>query len=139
MRKALQQYQSVNLESDINSATPYRITQMLLEGCLRFMKQAKFAIEKKDFEKKSLYISKAEAIIATLAGSLDHNVSPDLASNLLGLYDFVLEKIISASLSMDVSLLDEAIEIVGEIKAGWDAIPADEVDKAELIRARKNG
>lgn len=138
MRKALQQYQAVNLESDIESASPYRITQMLLEGCLRFMKQARFAIDKKDFEKKSHFISKSEAIVATLAASLDRDVSPELSDNLVRLYDFAIDRMVSASLEMDVAKLDEAIEIIAEIKTGWDAIPSDEIAKASAIRASKN-
>ncbi len=137
MRKALQQYRTVNLESDIDSASPYRITQMLLEGCLRFMKQARFAMEKKDFEKKGHFISKAEAIVTTLGSSLEHDASPDLADNLVRLYDFALERMLAASVQMDVVLLDEAIEIIAEIKAGWDAIPKDAIEQAEAIRVSK--
>lgn len=139
MKKALQQYQAVNLESDINSASPYRITQMLLEGSLRFMKQAKFAIDKKDYEKKSHFISKAEAIVTTLAASLDRDTSPELADNLLRLYDFAIDRMVKASIDMDVVPLEEAIEIITEIKTGWDSIPQDEVKKADMIRASNNG
>lgn len=135
MRKALQQYQTVNLESDIESASPYRITQMLLEGCIRFLKQARFAIEKKDYEKKSHFIAKSEAIVATLASSINRDASPELSDNLVRLYDFVLDRIVTASVEMDNEKLDEALEILNEIKAGWDAIPKDEIAKAEAIRA----
>lgn len=135
MRKALQQYQNVNLESDIESASPYRITQMLLEGCLRFMKQARFAIEKRDYEKKSHFISKSEAIIATLAGSINRDVSPDLSDNLLKLYDFAIERMISASVEMSVEKLDDAIAVINEVKSGWDAIPREDVVKGEALKA----
>lgn len=135
MRKALQQYQAVNIESDIDSASPYRITQMLLEGCLRFMKQAKFAIEKKDYEKKSHFIAKAEAIIATLAGSIDRSVDPELSDNLIRIYDYAINRLVDASCDMDVKALDDAIVVLNEIKQGWDGIPKEEIAKAEAIRA----
>lgn len=134
MRKALQQYQNVNLESDINSASPYRITQMLMEGAIRYLKQAKFAIEKKDFEKKSDFISRAEAIIATLAGSLDEKQSPELAANLASLYDYAMRQLIDASVEMNVEKLDIAIGVISDIKSGWDSIPPEEIARAEAIR-----
>lgn len=137
MRKALQQYQNVNLESDIESASPYRITQMLLEGCIRFLKQARFAIEKEDYEKKSHFIAKSQAIIATLGGSVDKEAAPELSENLVRLYDFAIQRITDSAVDMDVGKLDEAIEIIAEIKAGWDSIPPEEIARAEAIRASK--
>ncbi|MAC46814.1 MAG: flagellar export chaperone FliS [Oceanospirillum sp.] len=134
MRSALQQYKNVNLESDIESASPYRITQMLMEGCVRFLKQARFAMEKKDYEKKSYFISKSEAILLTLAGSLDRDKSPELHDNLSNLYAYAIDRLIEASVSMDVEVVDEVISIVGTIKAGWDAIPREEIEKAERLR-----
>ncbi|WP_051228051.1 flagellar export chaperone FliS [Oceanospirillum beijerinckii] len=138
MRKALRQYQTVNLESDIESASPYRITQLLLEGCLRFMKQARFAIEKEDYEKKGFFISKSSAIILTLAGSIDREKSPELSDNLVNLYDFCLDRLLAASVEMNVTKIDDAIDVLQEIKTGWDAITDDDVAKAEMMR-KKDG
>lgn len=135
MRKALSQYKTVSIESDIDSASPYRITQLLMEGAIRFLKQSRFAIEKKDFEKKSHFISKAEAIVTTLAGSIEREHSPDLSDNLINLYDYVLDQIVSASVDMDVEKVDVAINILSEIKAGWDAIPKEAIYQAEVMRA----
>lgn len=134
MRKALRQYQAVNLESDIEGASPYRITQLLLDGCLRFMKQARFAIEKKDFEKKSFFISKSSAIVSTLAGSIDREKSPELSDNLINLYDFCLERLLAASVDMDVAKINDAIDVLQEIKEGWDALTNEDIAKAEMMR-----
>ena len=122
MRRALQQYQSFNLEAEINSASPYRITQMLLEGLLRFLRQARVSIINKDYEKKAEFISKSEAIILSLSGTVDTTVDEDLGSNLIALYDFCLEELVQASLSMDGSKIDSVEKVVSEIKAGWDQI-----------------
>lgn len=138
MRKALQQYQAVNLESDIASASPYRITQMLLEGCLRFMKQAQIAIQKNDIERKGTFIAKSQAIIVTLAGSMDREVSPELTDNLALLYDFALDQLLQASTEMDAQKIEGAIKVVKEIKEGWDAIPPASIAEAESRRAEKS-
>jgi len=137
MRKALNQYKSVSIESDIDSASPYRITQLLMEGAIRFLKQARFAIEKGDFEKKGYFIAKAEAIVMTLAGSIEREHGPELSDNLIGLYDFVLDQVVSASIDMDVEKIDVAVRVLSEIKAGWDAIPEEAIHQAEVMRAEK--
>jgi flagellar protein FliS len=134
MRSALKQYQAVNIDSEVNSASPYRITQMLLEGCIRFMRQAKIAIEKKDLEKKSEFISKSQAIVATLGGSLEKDASPELTDNLGALYQYVNEQLIAVSLDLDVNRLESCEKVISEIKKGWDAIPAEEIARAEAIR-----
>lgn len=134
MRRALQQYQSFNLEAEVNSASPYRITQMLFEGCIRFLKLAKVAINNKDFEKKSTYISKAEAIIASLAATVDTSVNEELGNNLINLYDFCLESLLAASVEMNVEKIDAVEKIITEIKIGWDQIPQEEVARSEMIR-----
>lgn len=134
MRSALQQYKNVNIESDINSASPYRITQLLMEGCIRFLKQAKFAIDKKDYEKKSYFISKSEAIVVTLAGSLNRDKSPELSDNLSALYMYSLDLLVDASVTMDGGKIEEVISIIEKIKSGWDSISEESIREAEFSR-----
>lgn len=138
MRRALKQYQNFNLEAEINSASPYRITQMLFEGCIRFLKLAKVAVNNKDFEKKAEYISKAEAIIASLAATVDTSHNEDLGSNLINLYDFCLESLLAASVEMNADKIDAVEKIISEIKAGWDQIPQEEVARSEMIRQQNS-
>lgn len=135
MRRALQQYQNFNLEAEVNAASPYRITQMLFEGCIKFLKLSKIAINNKDYEKKSLYISKAEAIIASFAATLKPEYSEELSSNLGALYQYCLELLVDASISMDVSKIDEVEAIICKVKEGWDLIPNEEINKAENFQS----
>lgn len=134
MRKALQQYNNVSIESDIASASPYRITQMLFEGCLKFLRIAKQSIAQKNYERKAEYIAKSQAIISALAASVNKDVNAQLSDNLIDLYVFCEDKLIDASINMDESSVDVVIKIIGSIKSGWDAIPAEEVEKAEISR-----
>lgn len=135
MNKAINQYKNVSVESGLEGASPYQITKKLLDGCMIFLKQAKVALINKDFEKKAFHISKAQAIITTLASSLQVDKSEEVAGNLLSLYDFCLTQLIEASAEMDVSKLEAVEKVMGEIKAGWDAIPQEEILKAEAMRA----
>lgn len=136
MNKAINQYKNVSVESGLEGATPYQVTKKLFDGCMVFLKQAKVAIKNRDFEKKSFHISKAQAIITTLASSLQADKNQEVADNLLSLYDFCLNELISASTEMDLSKVESVEKIIGEIKAGWDSIPPEAIIEAESIRTQ---
>lgn len=134
MNRAISQYKNVSVESGLEGASPYQVTKKLFDGCMIFLKQAKVAIKNKDYEKKSFHISKAQAIITTLASSLQSDRNEEVSGNLLALYDFCLNELISASVEMDLEKIEAVEKVMGEIKAGWDAIPADAVMEAEKLR-----
>lgn len=136
MNTALNKYKSVSVESGLEGASPYEVTKKLFDGCYAFLKQARVAIENKDYEKKALFISKSEAIIATLASSLNHEANKEVSDNLVRLYDYCLTCLVDASVTMDVEKVDVVIKIISEIKGGWDSIPKDEIIKAESIRSQ---
>ncbi|WP_086480834.1 flagellar export chaperone FliS [Oceanospirillum sanctuarii] len=136
MNKAINQYKNVSVESGLEGASPYQITKKLLDGCMIFLKQAKVAVQNKDYEKKSFHISKTQAIITTLAASLQSDKNEEVSGNLLALYDFCLNELITASSEMKVDKIESVEKVMGEIKAGWDSIPMDAVIEAENMRQK---
>lgn len=139
MNKAINQYKNVSVESGLEGASPYLVTKKLLDGCMIFLKQAKVAIDNKDFEKKAFHISKAQAIITTLASSIQVDKNEQVSNNLLSLYDFCLNELISASAEMSVMKIESVEKVMGEIKSGWDSIPAEAIQEAEKMRANGQG
>ena len=61
-RKNIKAYTTQNLQSELAVADPYRVIQLLMQGCLERLAQARGAIERRDFEGKSQSISKTLAI-----------------------------------------------------------------------------
>lgn len=126
MRKSLQSYRKVSVESEISVASPHRIIQMMFEGALQRLAQSRYAIENNDVQSKGIYIGKAIGIITGLNNSLNMDAGGDIANNLSDLYDFMLRKISEANLNNDVQAIDDVCEIIRTIKEGWDAIPQNE-------------
>ncbi|WP_051206387.1 flagellar export chaperone FliS [Oceanospirillum maris] len=139
MNRAINKYKNVSVESGLEGASPYQVTKKLFDGCMIFIKQAKVAVANKDFEKKSFHISKAQAIITTLASSLQTDKNEEVGGNLLALYDFCLNRLIEASAEMNTEKLDIVEKIMGDIKSGWDSIPAAAIHQAEAMRNPDNG
>ena len=64
--KALRAYQKVNSHAQISEASPHRLIQMLYEGGLDRLAQAKGALARGDIPQKCLMLTKAIDIITGL-------------------------------------------------------------------------
>tara|TARA_R110000782_G_scaffold249330_2_gene336410 strand:+ start:611 stop:1054 length:444 start_codon:yes stop_codon:yes gene_type:complete len=119
---ALKQYNKINLHTGIESASPHRLIQMLLEGALGKLAQAKGHMKLNDVAKKGEDVSMAISIIGGLRDSLDHEKGGDIAINLDSLYEYMTYRLMESNLKNDVAMLDEVYGLLMEIKSAWDAI-----------------
>lgn len=120
---AMKQYKQVSVHSSIMDATPHRLIQMLMEGALERIAQAKGNMTNKNFAAKGETISKAIGIIGGLQSSLNKTEGGELAENLDNLYDYMTRRLTEANLRNDPRILDEVAGLMAEIKTGWDNIP----------------
>ena len=125
----LKAYKTTSLDAELAVADPHRVIQMLMQGVLERLAQAKGAIERRDFSAKSTSISKAMAIINGLQDSLDlsHGQIPQ---DLYALYDYMKDRLMDASKNMDCEAIDEVANLMITIKSAWDNIPDAEKQKA---------
>jgi flagellar protein FliS len=124
--QAAQHYSSVKTQTNVLDASPHRLIQMLFEGALERIAQAKGAMLQNQIARKGELIGKAINIVGGLQGSLNDKEGGELAANLEGLYDYIVRRLLKANLDNDPSILDECGRLLGELKSGWDAI-ANEV------------
>ncbi|MFT5162234.1 MAG: flagellar protein FliS [Alteromonadaceae bacterium] len=130
-------YQKESVKSRLAGANPYTIIQMLMQGALERLAKGKGCIERNDLEGKSENLSKASAIIRALMESLDYDVGGEVAANLGGLYEYMNIRIADASLEKSTEPLVEVMQLMLEIKSGWDSIPPAEVEKGLALQAQK--
>ncbi len=119
---AVQNYSSVKVHSSVETASPHRLIQMLLEGALERIAQAKGAMAQNQIARKGELIGKAVAIVGGLQGSLNDKEGGALAANLDGLYDYIIRRLSQANFENNPEYLDECGRLLGEIKTAWDAI-----------------
>jgi flagellar protein FliS len=120
--KGANQYRQVGATSEVAGADPHRLIQMLMEGALTRMSQAKGMIEIKNHEGKAKLLGRVMDIISTLQSSLDHEQGGDISANLDRLYDYMNRRLLEASSANDTSMIDEVMSLLLEIKSGWDGI-----------------
>jgi flagellar protein FliS len=119
---ALRQYQKVGAQAQVSEASPHRLVQMLMEGGLDRIAQAKGAMERKDIPGKGVLISKAIGIIGGLREGLDLENRAEEVGQLDNLYVYMMKRLAEANIKTDPMILDEVAGLLRTVKEGWDAI-----------------
>jgi flagellar protein FliS len=120
--KGASQYRKVGATSEVEGADPHRLIQMLMEGALTRMSQAKGMIDLNNYEGKAKLLGRVMEIIASLQSSLDHEKGGDISANLDRLYDYMNRRLLEASGANDTAMIDEVMTLLLEVKSGWDGI-----------------
>jgi flagellar secretion chaperone FliS len=119
---AMRQYQSVNTQAQAVDASPHRLIQMLMEGGLTRIAQARGAMERQQTALKGELIGKAIGIVGGLREGLDLQRGGELAANLDSLYQYMVSRLIEANAKNETAHLDEVADLLRNVKSGWDAI-----------------
>ena len=122
--RALRQYQKINSHAQISEASPHRLIQMLMEGGLERMAQAKGALSRGDIPQKALLLTKAVDIIGGLRQGLDADKTDDKAAlqQLDDLYEYMAVRLTQANIKNDPEIIDEVARLLITVKSGWDEI-----------------
>jgi len=125
MNKGLQQYRSVDVGASVQTASPHELIAMLLRGGLTALARAAGAIERKDISERGVQLNKAIAIVFELKESLDMEKGGEIASNLDGLYTYMIRQITLANRENSLEKVDEVRSLLSEILEGWGGIPPE--------------
>lgn len=117
-----QNYRQIDLEGEVDQASPHRLVAMLYEDLLVRIAQAKLAIQNGNFEAKASNTQRAMNILVGLKGGLDFDASPELAERLFELYDYCERRLLDASARREVAGYNEVDGLIREVKEAWDAI-----------------
>ncbi|WP_278409005.1 flagellar export chaperone FliS [Pseudomonas rhodesiae] len=122
--RALRQYQKVNSHAQVSEASPHRLVQMLMEGGLDRMAQAKGALSRGDIAQKGLLLGKAIEIISGLRDGLEPEKAedPEAIQRLDALYNYMGNRLVDANQVNDAEMIDEVARLLITVKTGWDAI-----------------
>jgi flagellar protein FliS len=119
---AMRQYKSVNTQVQAVDASPHRLIQMLLEGGLARLAQARGAMERGEVGKKGELIGQAISIIGGLREGLNLEEGGEIAVNLNNLYEYMAMRLLEANLHNDLTAMEEVSGLLRNVKVGWDAI-----------------
>lgn len=121
------------LETEVLSAEPVKLVQMLYRGAIDAIGAAQRALAAGNIPERARLISKATAILNELALSLDHSKAPDLCRNLVELYDYMSRRLIEANINQVAQPLFEVEGLLNSLLEAWV-----EVGRAEDREAASN-
>ena len=127
---AVQQYREIDTRSNIESATPHRLIQLMMERALTKIAVARAHMQRGEIDEKGVHIGDAIDIINGLQASLNHKADARMSRNFDALYTYMMRRLLEANLKDDDGILDEVSGLLQELKEAWDAI-ADQVKDAE--------
>lgn len=107
------------LRTRVMSATQEELRLMLLDGAIKFARQGRDGLAKKDYEASYNGFTQARSIVLELINSMRPEVAPELCQKLSSLYTFIYTEMIEASLEKDVSRADEAIRLLEYERETW--------------------
>ena len=119
---AAAQYKRINTESALDHANPHQLIQMLINGAIERLIQAKAAMQNGDIALKGLLLGKATMIIGGLQSSLDPKHARDLVDNLDALYDYMQRRLLEANIRNYPAMIDEVCNLMRTVKSAWDQI-----------------
>lgn len=128
----IRQYQQIDTQSSIASATPHRLIQLMMERALAKMGVAKAHMERAEVCEKGDNIGDAISIISGLQASLNHKANARLSANFDELYSYMMRRLLEANLRDEPSILDEVSSLLQELKEAWDAITDQVEPQAEF-------
>jgi flagellar protein FliS len=133
-------------KTNVSTASQGRLVVLLYEGAIKQIKLALSFIEldgkikPSQIEKFGNAIQKAQSIITELQVSLDMEKGGDIARNLMSLYLYFNEELVTAGISHDRKKLEFVLNMMGQLVESWRQIsnstanaPAAQIDNAVNI------
>lgn len=110
-------------EQQVNTASPAQLVLMLYDGIISSVGRARRAHGEgfTGIPEVNRELQRAQDIISELLMTLDRERGGSVATSLVRLYDFCLDRLIRANISKDMTLLDPVVEVVTNLRDAWEA------------------
>ncbi|MHC2595663.1 flagellar protein FliS [Kluyvera sp. 1366] len=118
-----QAYAKIGVESSVMSANQQQLVTLLFDGAISALVRARLFMQDNNIQGKGNSISKAINIIeGGLKQGLDEQSGDDLTDNLLGLYSYMVRRLVQANLRNDVEALEEVEGLLRNISDAWKEV-----------------
>lgn len=121
--RAANAYRQVGVQSGVDGANPHQLIQMLFDGLLQSLNEARGAMQRGEMEAKGRLIGKSVRILEEgLKGALNPAQGGEIAINLRALYEYCVSRLTLANLRNDVAPLEEVVALIEPVAQSWAAI-----------------
>ena len=107
-------------KNSVNFASKEQLLLMLVEGAVKFAKIGRQAIVDKDIKKAHDNIVKTQNIYYELMATIDIEAAGEWGESLFKVYDFIVRRLVDANIKKDITIMDEVIPLIEDIKMTWE-------------------
>lgn len=107
------------LKTKVLTATPEELRLMLLDGAIKFARQGRDGVARKDYEASFTGLSQSRDIVMELITTVRDEVDPELAAKVRSLYTYIYTLLVEGSFEKDVAKCDKAIELLDFERETW--------------------
>ncbi len=107
------------LRTKVLTASPEELRLMLLDGAIKFLRQGRDGLERKDHEASYDGFSKCRNILLELMNSVRPDIAPELCSRVTGLYTFMYTRLVEAGFERDLAKADKVLEMLEFERETW--------------------
>ncbi len=104
-------------EVQVLTASPERLVLLLYEGAIRFLEEARAALDGRDLAKAHERLTRTQDILTELITGLDFNY--EVSSNLYRLYDYFRRRLVEANVRKDPGAVQEVLRFLKELRDTW--------------------
>ena len=139
MKRGVNAYASVSLETSVASASPHKLVVMLYDGALVAVMSGLMHMRAGNIPEKGKSISHAITIIDSgLRASLDKTAGGEIAEGLDALYKYMNARLLQANIHNDTAALEEVQRLLTDLRETWNAIgtPAPAASPSDMKSLR---
>lgn len=139
LQAALDSYHSAGTVSEVESASRFRLVQIMMEQTLSHLatSMANNGASHRVARRESL--GKAINLIDALREAISHEQgSADVSSQLESLYSYMIEQLLKANLVEDSTIVRHVSHLLHTVKSAWDELPRQvqaQTEDQDLLRA----
>ena len=109
-------------QNSVNMASSQQLLLMLLDGAVKYTKIARMAILNKDIARAHKELVRVQDIFLELMITMDKNTK--YMEDLYNIYDFIKNELVKANIKKDITIIDNTLPIIEEIRVMWYEVDA---------------
>jgi flagellar protein FliS len=129
------------LETQVATATPYRLHQMVVDAAIRTIRRGLEALEFQRWEAMEAAFSRSRDCLTELLGGLVDDRAPALTEPQKGLFLFVYRSLVEGELRREPERIRDALRILEQHRQTWlelgDRLPRDTAPTVPQPHARE--
>lgn len=109
-------------QNSVNMASSQQLLLMLLDGAVKYTKIARMAILNKDIARAHKELVRVQDIFLELMITMDKKTK--YMEDLYNIYDFIKNELVKANIKKDITIIDNTLPLIEEIRDMWYEVDA---------------